>query len=87
MSQAATTAPTSIKPTSGTAANISTRTGSPPPPTSGPLRSVEPIGEKSKSGPDVGGGGDPVLVLMLAAVPEVGLIEVGAVVAVCDMVA
>ena len=44
-------------------------------------RSVEPIGEKSKSGPDVGGGGDPVLVLMLAAVPEVGLIEVGAVVA------
>ena len=44
-------------------------------------RSVEPIGEKSKSGPDFGGGGDPVLVLMLAAVPEVGLIEVGAVVA------
>ena len=38
-------------------------------------RSVEPMGEKSKSRPDVGGGGDPVLVLMWAAVPEVGLVE------------
>ena len=38
-------------------------------------RSVEPIGERSKSGPDVGGGGDPVLALMWAAVPEVGLGE------------
>ena len=44
MSQAATTAPTSIKPTSGTAANISTRTGSPPPPTSGPLLDFSPMG-------------------------------------------
>ena len=48
-------------------------------------RSVEPMGEKSKSGPDVGGGGDPVLVLMWAAVPEVGLVE-GAVDDALDMV-
>ena len=38
-------------------------------------RSVGPMREKSKSGPDVEGGGDPVLVLMWAAVPEVGLVE------------
>ena len=38
-------------------------------------RSVEPMGEKSKSGPDFGGGGGPVLVLMWAAVPKVGLVE------------
>ena len=38
-------------------------------------RSVGPMREKSKSGPDVEGGGDPVLVLMWAAVPKVGLVE------------
>ena len=48
-------------------------------------RSVESMGEKSKSGPDVEGGGDPVLVLIWAAVPEVGLVE-GAVDDVVDMV-
>ena len=48
-------------------------------------RSVEPMGEKSKSGPDVEGGGNPVLVLMWAAVPEVGLVE-GAVDDALDMV-
>ena len=49
------------------------------------LRSAEPMGEKSKSGPDVEGGGDPVLVLIWAAVPKVGLVE-GAVDGVVDMV-
>ena len=43
MSKASSTAP-STKPTSGTAAHISTRTGSPPPPTSGPLLDFSPMG-------------------------------------------
>ena len=43
MSKASSTA-SSTKPTSGTAAHISTRTGSPPPSTSGPLLDFSPMG-------------------------------------------
>ena len=49
------------------------------------LRSVEPIGEKSRSGPEVEGGGDPVLVLTWVAVPVFCLGD-GAVDDVVDMV-
>ena len=48
------------------------------------LRSVEPIGEKSRSGPEVEGGGNPVLVLAWAAVPVICLGD-GAVDDVVDM--